>query len=86
MEQDLERAAWEGSCVRMKYDLQGENKLTRKPRLSVVPRLLGSWDSLGKYTGVSCHFLLQGILPTQGPNLSPALAGKVFTVVPPEKP
>ena len=28
-----------------------------------------SWDSLGKNTGVGCHFLLQGIFPTQGSNL-----------------
>ena len=26
------------------------------------------WDSPGKNTGVGCHFLLQGILPTQGSN------------------
>ena len=26
-------------------------------------------DSPGKKTGVGCHFLLQGILPTQGSNL-----------------
>ena len=32
-------------------------------------RLLCPWDSLGKSTGVSCHFLLQGIFPTQGSNL-----------------
>ena len=70
----------------MKYDLQGENKLTRKPRLSIVPRLLGSQDSLGKHTGVGRHFLLQGILPTQGLNLSPALADEFFTIVLPEKP
>ena len=31
-------------------------------------RLLHPWDSPGKNTGVSCHFLLQGILPTQGSN------------------
>ena len=29
-------------------------------------RLLGPWDSLGKNTGVGCHFLLQGISPTHG--------------------
>ena len=29
-------------------------------------RLLCPLDSLGKNTGVSCHFLLQGIFPTQG--------------------
>ena len=30
------------------------------------------WDFLGKYTGVVCHSLLQGIFPTQEWNLSPA--------------
>ena len=32
-------------------------------------RLLCPWDSPGKNTGVGCHFLLQGIFPTQGLNL-----------------
>ena len=32
-------------------------------------RLLCPWDSPGKSTGVGCHFLLQGIFPTQGSNL-----------------
>ena len=27
------------------------------------------WDSPGKNTGVGCHFLLQGIFPTQGSDL-----------------
>ena len=31
-------------------------------------RLLSPWDSLDKNTGVCCHFLLQGIFPTQGSN------------------
>ena len=31
-------------------------------------RLLYSWDSPGKNTGVGCYFLLQGILPTRGLN------------------
>ena len=31
-------------------------------------RLLSPWDSPGKNTGVGCHFLLQGIFPTQTPN------------------
>ena len=31
-------------------------------------RLLCPWNFLGKNAGVSCHFLLQGILPTQGSN------------------
>ena len=36
---------------------------------SLRPRgLLCPWDSPGKNTGVGCHFLLQGIFPTQGWN------------------
>ena len=31
-------------------------------------RLLHPWDFPGKSTGVGCHFLLQGIFPTQGLN------------------
>ena len=31
-------------------------------------RLLCPWDSPGRNTGVGCHFLLQGIFPTQGLN------------------
>ena len=33
-------------------------------------RLLCPWNSPGKNTGVGCHFLLQGILPTQELNPS----------------
>ena len=32
-------------------------------------RLLHPWDFLGKSAGVDCHFLLQGIFPTQESNL-----------------
>ena len=31
--------------------------------------LLHLWDFPGKNTGVGCHFLLQGVFPTQGWNL-----------------
>ena len=31
-------------------------------------RLFGPWDFPGMNTGVGCHFLLQGIFPTQGLN------------------
>ena len=48
--------------------------------------LFYTWDFLGKNTGVGCHFLLQGIFPTQGSNPSPALAGGFFTAKPPGKP
>ena len=34
-------------------------------------RLLSPWDFPGKSTGVGCHFLLQGIFPTQASNLGP---------------
>ena len=37
------------------------------PRLQ-PSRLLRPWDFPGKNTGVGCHFLLQGIFPTQGLN------------------
>ena len=30
--------------------------------------MVSPWDSPGKNTGVGCHFLLQGIFPTQGSN------------------
>ena len=33
-------------------------------------RLLCPWDFPGESTGMGCHFLLQGIFPTQGSNLS----------------
>ena len=36
---------------------------------TVAPRVLCPWDSAGKNTGVGCHFLPQGIFPTQGLNL-----------------
>ena len=39
-------------------------------------------------TGMACHFLFQGIFPTQGSNplVSSALADRFFTTVPPGKP
>ena len=36
---------------------------------SFTMSLLCQWNVLGKNTGVGCHFLLQGIFPTQGSNL-----------------
>ena len=47
-----------------------------QPRgLHVAARLLCPGDSPGKNTGGTCHFLLQGIFPTQGlnPGLLPHL-------------
>ena len=55
-----------------------------------APRVLCPWDSPGKNAGMGCHFLLQGIFPTQGSNsnllhLLHGLAGSV-PLTPPEKP
>ena len=43
-------------------------RLLRLPGLQSA-RLLCPWDSPSKNTRVECHFLLQGIFPTQGWNL-----------------
>ena len=40
-----------------------------RPRGLYLARHLCPWDFSGKNTGVSCHFLLPGIFPTQGSNL-----------------
>ena len=37
-----------------------------RPHGQQSTRLLHPWDSPGKNTRVGCHFLLQGIFPTQG--------------------
>ena len=54
-----------------------------RPHQLQPTRLLCPWNSPGKNTGGSCHFLLQGISPTQGLNQSllslPVLAGGLFT-------
>ena len=39
-----------------------------RPHRLQPSRLLSDWDSLGKNNGVGCHFLLEGIFPTQGLN------------------
>ena len=38
------------------------------PWIVACTKLLCPWDFQGKSTGVGCHFLLQGIFPTQGSN------------------
>ena len=40
-----------------------------RPHRQQPTRLLRLWDFLGKSAEVGCHFLLQGIFPTQGSNL-----------------
>ena len=46
---------------------------TLRPHGLQPTRLLRPWGFPGKSTGVGCHFLLQGIFPTQGlkPGLPP---------------
>ena len=41
-------------------------------------RLLCPWDFPGKNTGVGCHFLLQGLFPTQGSNLRLLLGRQIL--------
>ena len=43
---------------------------SRKVTSVVCDRFLCPWDSPGKNTGVGCHALLQGALPSQGLNLN----------------
>ena len=54
------------------------------------PARLCLWDFPGRNTGEGCHFLLQGIFPTQGSNpaspVFPALAAGFFTTQPPGSP
>ena len=45
-----------------------------------------SCDFPGKNMGAGCHFLLQGIFPTQGSNLHLLLGRGFFTTEPPGKP
>ena len=56
-----------------------------RPHGLQLTRLLYPWDSPGKNTGVSCHFLLQGIFLTQELNphlLCPKMVGGFFTTEP----
>ena len=57
------------------------------PYVMLLARLLCPWDSPVKNTGVGYHFLLQGLVLTQGFNLCLlALAGGLFTTELPGKP
>ena len=51
----------------MKVNLLSHVRLFATP-WNVAYSLLCPWDFPGKSTGVDCHFLLQGIFPTQGLN------------------
>ena len=52
---------------------------------SVTPRTVAyqapcPWDFPGNSTGVDCHFLLQGIFPTQGLNPVSRIVDRCFTI------
>ena len=57
-----------------------------RPRGLQPARLLCPWDSPGKNTGVGCHFLLQGIFPTQGLNPCLLRCRQILSTEPPGKP
>ena len=60
-----------------------------RPHRLQTTRLLCTCDFPGKNTGVSCHFLLQGIFLTQGSNPCPPVScttSRFFTTEPPGKP
>ena len=58
---------WPEGC---KQVLVACSYLTLQPHGLQPARLLWPWAFPGKNTAVGCHFLLQGILLTQGSNLS----------------
>ena len=69
----------EGKDALLKPHLPGENEPVKSlshVRLFAIPwtvatNFLHPWNFPGKSTGVGCHFLLQGIFPTQGWNPGP---------------
>ena len=72
----------------MAYDFKKINKI-RKTKLKPLRVLISShiihlWYLSGKNTGVSCHFLLQGIFPTLG--LNPGFPHCRQTLLPSEPP
>ena len=57
----------------IQYLVKLKVKSLSRVRFFVTPWIVAhqsplKWDSPGKSTGVGCHFLLQGIFPTQGSN------------------
>ena len=59
-----------------------------QPMGCITSQVLCQWDFLGKHTGMGCHFLLQGIFPTQGSNLCLLLLNgrRTLLLAPPGKP
>ena len=60
---------WKGDKDRAHVCARTQSCLTLQPPGLYPARLLRPWEAPGKNPGVGCHFLLQGIFPTQGSNL-----------------
>ena len=76
------------NCVYLKKSVKvlvAQLCLTLCDRMDCSPQAPHPWDSLGKNTGVGCHFLLQGIFRPQDQTQVSCTAGKFFTE-PPGKP
>ena len=56
------------AVIKVKVKLLSHARLFATPWIVACTKLLCPWDFQGKSTGVGCHFLLQGIFPTQGSN------------------
>ena len=66
----MDREAWRAIIHRVTKSRTQLSNWTELNCATKPARLLCPWDFLSKNTGVGCHFLLQGILPTQGSNLN----------------
>ena len=86
-EEQLSSRCSAGDCICVLSHSVVSNSL--RPHELQPARFLCPWNFPGKNTGAVCHFLTQGIFPTQRSNLvslvSPALAGRFFTTLPPGK-
>ena len=70
-----------------RYPVKGGYKLLQScpTFLLLQTRLLCPWDFPGKTPGVGCHFLIQGIFPTQGWNPCLLQMGGFYTTEQPGK-
>ena len=73
LERKVEKKSTHWSFLVTLLDVKWKSKLVTQPCPTLVMSLTvacpGPWNSPGKNTGVGCHLLFQGILPTRGLNL-----------------
>ena len=69
---EKELSGWRDSELRLGLSMKVKSlscaRLFASPWIVACTKLLRPWDFQGKSTGAGCHFLLQGIFPTQGSN------------------